>query len=289
MTKPHEHPPQIGVAIAGGGVSGAAAVGVLRALAEAGISVSHIAGSSSGAVVAAMYALGYEVEELRSFIPLLTKKQLDYDRQGILRRLLRRQRYLDGWIKGHRLNRSFEHFTKGAKLSDVPLPLGVVATDLSTGRPVVFAQPGITVAPGIEVVHDASLADALQASCAIPVLFQPVRKFGHILVDGGVVMNCPVSIVRQMGASFVLSVDTVTAFANSKVGQLPSALSIFAHVVNITLRNQMAAEHERADAAFHPDVGAVGALDFHKIEQCIEKGYEYAVKHIPAIFSKMGH
>lgn len=262
-----------GLALAGGGVSGSAAIGVIQALEETGITISHIAGSSSGSIVAALYAYGYNADRLKQIMPQFTKRQLDFDWRAILSRALRRRRYLDGWIKGSRIQHLLSEMTDSSSVNAFRIPCGIVSTDLRTGQPVVFSNQ---VIPNFETETDISIAQALLASSAIPVIFQPVRWKGRVLSDGGVVMNCPVQIVREMGAERIIAIDTVTAFANEDVGQLHSGLSVFAHVINLNLRNQMAHELRLADISIHPRVGYVGAFDFHKVEQCVKAGYEKA-------------
>lgn len=263
----------VGLALAGGGVSGAAAIGVIQALEEEGFTVSHIAGTSSGAMVAALYAFGYSTEDMKQVMPRLTKRHLDYDWRAILAKILVRRSYLDGWIKGSRIRSLLEELTESKDLSAFRIPCAIVATDLSKGQPVLFANKQI---PDFLTETGISIGQAVLASCSIPVIFQPVRWKQYILSDGGVTMNCPVRVVRALGAERVIAVDTVTAFANDDVGQLKSGLSIFAHVINLNLRQQMAHEHQYADLSLHPHVGYVGALDFHKVQQCAEAGYRDA-------------
>lgn len=277
--------PQVGLALAGGGVSGSAAIGVIQALQEAGIEITHIAGTSSGAMVAALHAYGYSVEQIKQAIPRFNKRHLDVDWKAVIGRLFRRPRYLDGWIKGAKLHALIDELTGSSPLTSLQIPCGIVSFDLREGEPFIFSNVPIA---GFNSASDASVADAVRASCAIPVVFQPVRWSGHVLADGGIAMNCPVSVVRAMGAKHVIAVDTVTVFANEDVGQLRSGLSIFAHTINLTLRNQMAAEHEQASISLYPHVGYVGAFSFNKVSQCVEAGYRCAQEKIADILVTCG-
>lgn len=273
-----------GLALAGGGVSGSAAVGVIQALEEAGIEITHVAGTSSGSIVAALYAYGYSIEDLKRTIPRFTRRQLDVDWNAILSRILRRRPYLDGWIKGVRLQSLLDVLTHSDSVSGFRIPCGIVATNLRTGQPVVFARDPV---PNFHTETEIQISQALLASSAIPVIFQPVRWNGLILTDGGVAMNCPVRVVREMGAARVIAVDTVTAFANDDVGELRSGLSVFAHVINLNLRQQMAHEHRYTDFSIYPHVGYVGAFDFHKVNQCIEAGYRTAWEMMDQIWAAL--
>jgi NTE family protein len=146
----------------------------------------------------------------------------------------------------------------------------------------VFAKEPV---PGYLSESDIEIALAVQASCSIPIVFQPVRWNDHVLADGGVTVNCPVQIVRAMGADKVISIDTVTPFANDKIGALRSGIGIFSHVINLNLRNQMALEHQHSDYVLHPHVGYVGALEFSKVSQCVEAGYKYTRERMEEIKS----
>ncbi|BCJ86827.1 patatin-like phospholipase family protein [Effusibacillus dendaii] len=273
-----------GLAISGGGVSGAAAIGVIEALEEAGIAISHIAGTSSGAMVASFYACGFSIRQIKSVMPKFTKRHLDADWKKILPAVLFRKKRLDGWLKGMRLQELLAELTAGKQVVDLQIPCAIVATDLRNGQPVVFAKNPV---PGYTTETDISIAQALQASYSIPVIFQPVRWKQYILADGGVSLNCPVRVVRAMGAEHVIAVDTVTAFANQDVGSLRSGLSIFAHVINLNLRDQMKHEHAYADFSLYPDVGQVGAFDFRKVPQCVEAGYRYTRERLAQIKDRL--
>ncbi|UOF89542.1 patatin-like phospholipase family protein [Fodinisporobacter ferrooxydans] len=271
---------KIGLALAGGGVSGSAAIGVIRALEEAGVQITHIAGTSSGAMVAALYAYGYSVDQLIEIVPRLNRQHLDIDWKGILLKLIRYKPYLDGCLKGYRLQELLLQLTNHEEVSAFQIPCGIVATDLAEGKPVVFSNQAIA---GYTTLSDVSIADAVRASCGIPVIFQPLRIREFVLADGGVLINCPVHLVKQMGALHVISVDPVAPFVKNRKGALTTFRSIFFHVVNLTLQAQMQREHTYAMFTLHPNVGSVGALDFKKVMHCIEVGYRHTKLHLPDI------
>lgn len=264
---------KIGLAFAGGGVSGSAAIGVIQALEEEGYEITHLAGTSSGSMVASLYAYGLSVADLMRVVPRLNRRYLDFDWKTVVAKVFRVRRYMDGWLKGQRIYRLMEEITKGESLSAMRIPCSIVTSDMRSGELVVFSQEPV---PGFRTETDASIALAVQASCSIPVVFQPVRLHDYVLVDGGVLSNCPVRVLRAMGADVVISVDTVTPFANDKMGPMRSAMGIFSQVINLNLREQMKHDHEAADLTLHPHVGPIGAFDFHKVADCVEAGYQYA-------------
>jgi NTE family protein len=133
----------------------------------------------------------------------------------------------------------------------------------------------------MDVITDIQLAKAVQASISIPALFKPVMYKGRVLVDGGVMDNCPISAVQALGADKVIAVDLV--FADPVPESFDSLVSILARVVSINLAIQAKYITRQADIVLHPEVGSVGLLDFSKLTTCIEVGYEYTRKRIKEI------
>ncbi|CAM4430965.1 patatin-like phospholipase family protein [Paenibacillus tarimensis] len=266
---------ETGVAFAGGGIPGIAGVGVLLALEEAGIKVTHVTGTSSGSMVAALYAYGYRPEELVRIVPRLNRRYLDFDWRSILFKALFWRPRLEGWMKGDRLRELMAELTHDAPVSALRLPCGIVATDLYQGETIVFSSRKVE---GFPEEQDVSIADAVRSSFSIPVLFRPVYYGRRLLIDGGVSANCPVSICRALGARHVIAVDPISPIADTDV--VITSFNVIHKVVHMNLKLQMAHELKHADAVILPQVGKVGVFDFHKGIDCIEAGYKAAVSRI---------
>ncbi|MCJ7499363.1 patatin-like phospholipase family protein [bacterium] len=181
---------KIGLALGSGAARGWAHIGVLRYLNEAGIKVDYIAGTSIGALVGASFSLG-KVDALEQFA-------LHLDWRQILS-------FLDvtfpasGLIEGKKISEFVrEHLQETAVLEKMPIPFCAVATDLNSGTEVCLAA--------------GDLLEVIRASISIPGIFTPVKSEGKLLVDGGLVNPVPVSVVRQMGADFVIAVDLSHGF-----------------------------------------------------------------------------
>ncbi len=176
--------PRIGVAFSGGGVRGLAHLGVLQVLEEAEVSVDLVAGTSMGGLVAGLYAAGIPLQELIAF----------GTRTGIID-LASPER---GWrgLFGHKKMSTLLADLLGSKditFEELDIPAAVIAADVERGELVVLDQ--------------GPLIPALMATSAVPIVFAPVYHQGRWLVDGGVVNNFPVDIVRHMGADRVLGVN----------------------------------------------------------------------------------
>jgi NTE family protein len=132
-----------------------------------------------------------------------------------------------------------------------------------------------------EVVTDVPLADAIQASFSIPVLFKPMIHQHRVLVDGGVIDNCPVAAARALGADKVIAVDLV--FADPVNTPFDSIFSVLTRVVSIGLATQMKNSAKGADIVLRPEVSSVGLLDFSQLSVCIEAGYQHARQRMDEI------
>ncbi len=177
--------PKLGIALSGGGVRGLAHLGVLKVLEDAGVTVDYIAGTSMGGIVAAVYAAGVPLDRTISFC----------ERLGIMDFATRDE----GWrgLFGHaKLRRLLADLLGSDELTfqDLRIPTTVVAVDIETGE--------------LVLLNEGSLIPALLATSAVPLVFAPVYHQGRWLVDGGVLNNFPVDVVRQMGADRVLGVVT---------------------------------------------------------------------------------
>lgn len=206
--------PKIGLVLSGGGAKGLAHVGILRAMEKAGIRPDYIVGTSMGSVVGGLYALGYSADELEQIILTIDWELLITNRVGLNNIAFEEKEYYNrylvelpvlegkvalpsGLIHGQMLSETLHYYTWPANniqnFDDFPIPFRCIATDVKTGQ-------------GI-VLKDGYLHDALRASIAIPTFFTPFDMDSTLVVDGGVVNNYPVDVVREMGADIVIGVN----------------------------------------------------------------------------------
>ncbi|WP_409291885.1 patatin-like phospholipase family protein [Peribacillus sp. SCS-37] len=274
---------ETGLAFAGGGIPGCAAVGVLRAFKECGIKVTHVTGTSSGAIAAALYAYGYEAQDLEEIVPALSRRYLDVDYKAVMLRALFLKPHINGWLKGNRLRNLVGRLTDEAPLSSMKLPCGIVATDLEKGQPFVFTQSHI---PDFDYDTDALISDAVRASFAIPLVFKPWEHKGQTLIDGGVTVNCPVQVCRALGAKKVIAIDPITPIAKIR-GHGSGTYRLMHKIIYLNLQLQMEIENKYADYVLMPETGFVGGFEFKKAVHCIEAGYQAAMKNMEAIESKL--
>lgn len=204
--------PKIGLALGGGGAKGAAEVGVLKVLEEAGIQVDYIAGTSIGAIVGGLYAAGYTPKELETMFQTQEWLSLLTDRRASLNNepyatidgvtyifgfpVMDRNSRGIGVMSGGKIEQLIDSMASARgcqKFESLKIPFRCVTTDIRNAQEVILSK--------------GMLSRALRASMSIPGIFKPVEHNGLLLVDGGMLNNLPVDVCRQMGADIVIAVD----------------------------------------------------------------------------------
>ncbi|MGD9867242.1 MAG: patatin-like phospholipase family protein, partial [Hyphomicrobiales bacterium] len=174
--------PKIGIALGGGAARGWAHIGVLKALAEAGIAPDVVAGTSIGAVAGGCYAAG-KLDQLEEFALSLNRRKifgfLDFNFGG------------SGLISGRRLCGELDSHLKECMIPDLNRRFVAVATELGTGHEIWLSK--------------GRLVPAMHASYALPGIFRPVHLNGRWLIDGAFVNPVPVSVCRALGANIVIA------------------------------------------------------------------------------------
>lgn len=184
MAMTRSNRPRVGVALGGGAARGWAHLGVLRVLEQEGIRPHAVAGTSIGSFVAAAWLSGS--------LDRLTEEVLGLDFRRLVP-FLRMHLPRAGLVDGRSLEPLIRRFVTAETFADLPVPCGFNATDLREGEEV--------------FLRDGDLLSAILASTAVPGLFSPVTRDGHLLIDGGIVNPVPVSLARQLGAEVVIAVD----------------------------------------------------------------------------------
>ncbi len=243
---PPKRPPRIGLALGGGAARGFAHVGVIQVLEEAGIRPALVTGTSAGSLVATLYASGKTGAQLQQVADTMEEATFADWTLPLFSR---------GLLRGDALARYVHGQVRGRLIEDMPLPLGVVATDLSTGQGVLFQR--------------GDAATAVRASSAVPAVFQPVRIAGRDYVDGGLVSPVPVRYARQMGAELVIAVDISNAPEGNPAGD---TLQILLQTFNIMGQSINRWELRDADVVVRPVLTGVASSDFNARRRSIQAG-----------------
>jgi NTE family protein len=230
--------PVIGLVLGAGAARGFAHVGVIKALESQGIWPDLVVGSSAGSVIAALLASGATGNEIN-------RLALNLDEATIADWGLPFAGRFGGLIKGDALQNMVNREVQNKTIEQMRIPLGIVATDLQSGKGILFRSGNTGL--------------AVRASCSVPGVFQPAVISGKEYVDGGLVAPVPVSYARQMGATLVIAVnissEPVHQDASGTLGVLQQTISIMQRSINqFELKN--------ADIVIQPQLLQMGGSDF---------------------------
>lgn len=237
---------KVGLVLGGGGAKGAAEIGALKVIEEVGIPIDYIAGTSIGSIVGGLYAMGTSSHQLDSLF-------VNQDWVGLFTNNVRDFLF--------RVTRQ-KHF------DELEIPFRCVAADINNNEEVVMSQ-------GL-------VCDAMRASMSIPGVFKPVIQDGRMLMDGGLLNNLPVDVVKAMGADVVIAIDLQQKQHKDREFSLKSLLGIDGPLNWLVERpdwKKYNANRRAADVYIHPMLDGYGASDFNKtdIRQMITIGYEAAM------------
>jgi NTE family protein len=255
---PPPAPPRVGLALGGGGARGFAEIGVLRVLEQEKIPIYAVAGTSVGSLVGALYADSGHVLDAEFLAVTIEREDLfDY---GVL------PIFSGGFVKGERLEAFLRDHLKHTTIESMPVRFAAVATDIRSGKTVVFTRGPI--------------APAVHASCAIPGVFVPVTIGGVTYVDGGVTDPVPVAAARALGAERVIAVSISPAPPST----LPdNPIDVAYQSVTLLSAELARLRASEADLTLTPDVGSIGYDDFSQKKKLIEAGETAARAALPEI------
>lgn len=269
---------KVGLVLSGGGAKGLAHVAVIKVLEEAGVRIDYITGTSMGAIVGALYASGYNGNQLDSII-----RSIDYDnlmtdnvprkskpfyekesgekyaltfpiknkKVGIPIALAEGQNILNT------LTRLTQHVNNISDFSKLPIPFSCIATNLETGEQV--------------VLNKGFLPEAIKASGSFPTLLAPVVIDGKLLSDGGIINNFPVNEVKEMGADIVIGVDIQSGL--DPKDNLDSAVKILNQIVGFQMYKTLQAKYKNVDVLIKPNMENFNVVSFDKINEIMKEGY----------------
>ncbi|HET7151658.1 MAG TPA: patatin-like phospholipase family protein [Candidatus Acidoferrum sp.] len=248
--------PGIGLALGGGFARGFAHLGVLQVLEDHQIPISHIAGTSVGSILGAAYASGAPLARI-----------MDVCRNLRFRDIARWRVSRLGLASNQRLGALIERVFSSRQFEDLRIPLAVVATDLSSGEPVVFTQ--------------GNLVDAIRASCAFPGLFEPVEIGTRCLADGGLVAPVPTHAARLLGATTVIGVSV--GVHDGHRGAPTNIFQVVSRAVGAAQKHQLEIWEKHADLVLRPDVQSLSWDNFDRAEEAIQAGAATARRALPRI------
>jgi NTE family protein len=266
----------VGLVLAGGGARGFAHIGVIKALMEAEVPFDHLGGTSIGAIIASGLAHEWGVEELtdRMRAVFVTNNPLDDYTLPLI-----------ALLRGRKASQMLKANFGDTLIEELPKPFFCVSSDLTTGR--------------IHEHRAGPLWRALRASVALPGILPPVIYHGHLLVDGGVMNNLPVDVMREhaIGAGPIIACDITGEIdlqareenygekpwrwlIKNRMKGHPSIVSILMRSGTVGSEAQRRIVREQADYLIEPPMPSIGLRDWKKFDQAIREGYETAIAFI---------
>ena len=249
---------KVGLALGTGAARGLAHIGVLEVLEKEDIPIDMIAGTSAGAIVGALYAYGKDSSQIKKLAQNLGSKRFALLADPALPKT--------GLIRGRKIEDRLRSIFGDIEFGDLGIPFACVATGIEHGEEVVIKQGLVW--------------QGVRASISIPVILAAVKRHGRYLVDGALVNPVPVSVLKEMGADFIIAVNVTPDLRDGlhhiSEGQAeakePNILNIIMQMVHIIGYQAVKSSLVGADVIIEPQVTHIGWFDFHRAPECVLQG-----------------
>ena len=280
---------KLGLCLAGGGVKGAAHIGAIKALEENNIKFDYISGTSSGSIVATLYALGYTTDEIYLIFKKYCKKIKYIDFKNILKIIFgvifRGKLIIDGLNSGDTIEKLINKIAleKNIKnINQIKMPLIIPAVDLNNGTLYCFTSKEIrkTFSDEIKFINDINIGKGVRASCSYPGVFSPCEYKNIKLIDGGVRENVPWKETKILGADKVLSIVFENDI-NEKCCK--NIIEIADRSIQLISRELSNYELDGVDYLLKIRSKGISLLDTSKIDELYELGYKETLRRIKEV------
>lgn len=239
---------KIGLAMSGGSTRGLAHIGVLKALHEEGIIPEVVTGTSMGSVIAGLYASGMPIDEIIELTYTINSKIFDLDWIEVVNGIIFKK-IPKGFIKGNKVENLINKITNNMNIKDMSYKkLGIVATNLNGGQNIVFTNQQLDNCNDIHI-NDILLSKAIRASISLPLIFSPVQIDDMLLVDGGLVNNCPINIAQELGAEFIIASDIT--YNGNKHSQITNGIDVLGRTIGVFLKEANIDDYNSLQVPYH--------------------------------------
>lgn len=311
--------PKVGVVLSGGGALGSAHIGVLKFLEENGIQADYIVGTSMGAIIGGMYAVGYKANDIDSIIRAQDWDFLMNDRIPRSEISFEEKQFKSTYLANIPFTLSLSDLGGKKKVEEDPMLIGPLPapepkreksfldnipmsfvggqnvynlfSKLTVGYqdsinfnnlPVPYACVAVDLISGKEIhFHNGNLVDAIRSSMSIPGYFEPVRYKDMVLIDGGALNNFPVDVARSMGADYIIGVVLSKSDKKPVVPDVRNAGDIFGRIYSLYTQQKLTNLREDTDILIEVDTEGYTVLGFsdENISDLIANGYAAAQEH----------
>lgn len=271
---------KLGLALSGGGIRGIAHAGVLKALEENEIYIDVIGGTSSGALISSLYAMGYSPY----YIYILFKKYAkDIVNMNVKNFLSLRRNNIVGFRTGENIEKIYNNLAlrKGIKtMEDIKMPIVIPTVDVSDSREYIFTNNSpYSEEKYNKYITDISVGKAVRASSSFPAVFCPCEYKEHKFLDGGALDNIPVIEVKKQGATKVIAVN----FKADDIDENSNVMDIAMRTIDI-MGNKISEESlQISDYVLTVQTDKTGLLDVEKLDSCYKYGYNAVIQNLSKI------
>lgn len=269
---------KIGLALAGGGVRGAAHIGAIKALEENGIKVDAVAGTSAGSIVAALYGMGYSAEEMIKLFNYFAKSVMAISPKYVFGNIKEvRGIKLGGITSSYNIESAIEEAGKLKNIKDIRdirLPISIPATDLISDREIIFTNSKDL--EGEEYIHEIEIGKAVRASSTFPIMYAPFEYKEFQFVDGGVFDNLPSAECKKLGVDKVISIR----FKLKTPRKQKTIYNIGMQSLDLMTENLIRESVRISDYVIELDLKDAKPFSINKLEFCYKEGYMQTLDHI---------
>lgn len=279
---------KIGVALSGGGIRGIAHAGALKALEDNNIKVDVIGGTSSGALIASLYAMGYSPYYIYILFKRYAKDITEIESSpiisGIGNFMFNKKVSINGFKSGESLEKAYQNLAikKGInKISDIKkMPIVIPAVDVVDAKKYVFTnQLPSNNKEKDYYITDISIGKAVRSSSSFPCVFSPCDFKKHKFLDGGVLDNVPVEEVRKQGADKVIAIN----FKADDIDDESNVMDIVMRTIDI-MGNKISEESlQKSDYILTIQTDKTGLLEVDKLDNCYRYGYKAMIDNLEDI------
>lgn len=279
---------KLGLALSGGGIRGIAHAGVLKALEENNIKIDAIGGTSSGSIIATLYAMGYSPY----YIYILFKKYAkDLVNQNSISKvtsignfMANKKGNFQGFYTGEEIENGFNNIAlrKGVKkISDIKMPIVIPTVDVQDSKKYIITNKiPEKSSPNTEYINNIDIGKAIRASSSFPAMFDLCTTIDkHTFIDGGTLDNVPTVEVRKQGADKVIAVK----FGEDTIDENSNMIDIVMKTIDIMGNKIIEKDLESSDFVLNIHTDKVGLLEVDKMKKCFVSGYNAVNKNIDKI------
>ena len=279
---------KISLSLSGGGIKGIAHIGAIKALEEENIKVDYVSGTSSGSIVATLYACGYNADEMHEIFNKYAKDFHYIDFENIKKFFKNiftgKGIVIDGLNSGTKIGKLINEVCskKGIyNINQIKKPLIIPAVNIETEELYVFSNCNFkNKTENVKYINDINIGNAVQASCSFPGVFSPCNYNGKLLVDGGIAENIPWRETKNAGADKVISIVFKDKYQKNVCKNI---IQIANHSISVICKELAKYEWDGSDYLLTIETEGVGLLEKKKMQELYYEGYRQTKEYLKNI------